>query len=490
MIRVRQRGRMFLLTALLLSWACHRPLCAETFRPRIPRPAIMMYGYSDNQRVAARKGTHPREPLWQHTLRTANIIEGQTTRAPFVRKLRQEGKLFAWHISNRISASDPVEDIVKRWSAPFRNTLGGQLPGGFDAISIDELHPWPDADPRSKRLVTVFATLKERYPNKLLIPAVRWQVACSGMTDVSGQVFDAQLRALKEHADLLFLEAYLSETNAQFSLFSKLATNLDKRQPGLLSKTIFGLAIPQNLTFPYADSSPYVEFSGYLDEQVHRIRSDPLTSSMPGVGFWAHYRGRPGTVIHSMKLARHYYLDGQTTHHGDGSYQHRVLTPSFEKDTRDWSLSPGASVVEYTTIPGLPNYHAARFASHGSRLLKTRRGERPTRATQRLKIRAKTAYTLSAWVTAEKPGTSFSASLSVNDGRGLTREAHFPNLLSQDNGPRRFQRVFLTFTTQETSEAVTIEFNDATAKVETVLYWDFVELDEDEPALPVPPADW
>ena len=117
MTRIRQRGRVFLLTALLLTGACRHPVCAETFRPRIPRPAIMMYGYSDNQRVAARKGTHPRDPLWQQTLRTANIIEGQTTRAPFVRKLRQENQRL-WQknvaLSHQITESKKIEENRKQ----------------------------------------------------------------------------------------------------------------------------------------------------------------------------------------------------------------------------------------------------------------------------------------------------------------------------------------------------------------------------------------
>ena len=158
-------GWMILLAVIPLCGAVlfSRPGCAEEKDPgklSIPRPAIFMWGYSDSSRTSEKK-------LWDLTLRTVNIIEGLTSNAKFVRGLRAEGKVFAWHVVNRIKEGDAVESIVEKWSEPFRDTLKGKLPGGFDAISIDELHPWPDGDARSELVIKALAELKRRYPGKL-----------------------------------------------------------------------------------------------------------------------------------------------------------------------------------------------------------------------------------------------------------------------------------------------------------------------------------
>ena len=98
-----------------------RPVCAEekaSGKLSIPRPAIFMWGYSDSSRTSEKK-------LWDLTLRTVNIIEGLTSNAELVRELRAEGKVFAWHVVNRIKEGDSVESIVEKWSEPFRDTLKG-----------------------------------------------------------------------------------------------------------------------------------------------------------------------------------------------------------------------------------------------------------------------------------------------------------------------------------------------------------------------------
>ena len=106
---------------------------------------------------------------------------------------------------------------------------------------------------------------------------------------MKGEVYDRQLRAIRDNVDLVFLEFYLNEVNPQFHVFGELAENVERRAPGILDKSIYGLGIPQNKPFPYGDSSPHVDFGDYLDKQIHTIRNHPLGSKMPGIGYWVFY---------------------------------------------------------------------------------------------------------------------------------------------------------------------------------------------------------
>ena len=463
---------------LILPAAC--PVWADTPKPAppspaLPSPALYMYGYSDTQmqrpQIAA---------LWTKAFETFNIIEGVTTDADFVKRLRAEGKPFAHHVVNTFDDDATVDDIVEAWSVPFRDDLGGKLPGGFDAIAVDELHSTPDGTPASKRVVAALRRLRERYPNKLILVSAVWKLGFSGHKRRNGTLYDEQLKAVNECADLLFLESYHSEVNPQLYLFDQMAKNVDARVPGLLKKTIFGLGIPQNRPFPYGDCSPYVEFGDFLDAQLHRIKNSPLTRDMPGIGYWVFYRARPETVIHTTNLTDHYYLKGRTDFYGDGDYSNRVANPGFE-DAGGWKKDPTTSIVPYTEVTDLPNYHAAKFASHEKKVARMVRGPKPGHLTQVVDVEPNTAYRLSAWAAGGDAKTPFSAGLRVADARG---PAHFGastdlgHIAPEGSGAKRWQRLSLTFTTPADTRKVEITLHDAIAKPGAVLYWDFVELEK------------
>ena len=483
-------GGAILLAMIPLCWTVlfSPPAGAQEKDPgkklSIPRPAIFMWGYSDSSRASEKK-------LWDLTLQTVNIIEGLTSNAKLVRELRAEGKVFAWHVVNRIKEGDSVESIVEKWSEPFRNTLKGELPGGFDAISIDELHPWPDGDARSELVIKALAELKRRYPGKLVLAAVRWQVAASGLKRVKGEVYDRQLRAIRDHVDLVFLEFYLNEVNPQFHVFGELAENIEQRAPGILARTIYGLGIPQNAPFPYGDSSPHVEFGDYLDKQIHTIRNHPLASKMPGIGYWVFYRASSTTVQHVLNLSRHYYIDGKKSFYGDGDYSSLVKSPSFEKGLAGWKVKgKGAKVVSYSEVPDLPAWHSAKFASHGKRLLRAQDSDKEgCWVSQEIKVEPETTYILTAWVAAPvgtRVSLTYSYSVNPPDNRLLGGGAGSIGSIScgvaKKGKPEYIWSCLSTsITTGPWTTGVTINLPGSTDKP---TYYDFIELERGYPALP------
>jgi len=269
------------------------------------KPFLVMYGYTDPADVRYGGFWPTREQWeagWKPVLERFNIITGRTRDAEMVKKLRTQGKLFAYHVLNTIDEKhQTADDFVAEWSKPFEDTLGGQLAGGFDAISIDELHSYPDGSKESETTIAALRELRRRYPHKRIIAWSVWKVALGGSTGYYGnryvkdKLFDRQLQAAAECCDLLILECYQREGNPQFNLFTEMARNVQARMPGLLSKTVFGLGISQSKEHNYDDRDD-VDFGEFLERQFKLLRSDATLSQTPGVAFWAFYRAKPETV--------------------------------------------------------------------------------------------------------------------------------------------------------------------------------------------------
>ncbi|MCH2580723.1 MAG: hypothetical protein MK133_05925, partial [Planctomycetes bacterium] len=123
----RSSRGMLLVVAILCCGNGLRPVPARADEAgqkklAIPRPAIFMWGYSDPVEhggggiVSAETissgaegiKTERHEPggLWKKTLRTVNVVEGLTSDAKLVSGLRKEGKVFAWHVVNKIEEGD------------------------------------------------------------------------------------------------------------------------------------------------------------------------------------------------------------------------------------------------------------------------------------------------------------------------------------------------------------------------------------------------
>jgi len=157
-----------------------------------------------------------------------------------------------------------------------------------------------------------------------------------------------------------------------------------------------------------------------------------------------------------------------------------VANPSFE-DADGWEKGPTTATVLYADVPDLPDYHAAKFATHEKKVAKMARGAKRSFLSQVVPLKPNTTYCLSAWATGADPKTAFSAGLTVADARGTSYfEAgeNFVKIAPKGSGPRRWQRLSLTFTTSADMRQVRITLHDAPAELGAVVYWDFVELEE------------
>jgi hypothetical protein len=281
-------------------------------RAKLKTPTIVMYGYSDAMR-----------DQWTQTLNTVNVVTGRTSDANLVTRLRAKGVVFAWHVVNTPASELPTaDDLARVWSAPFRDTLGGKLPGGFDAIAIDELLPAKDGSAESTRVIAALREVRRLHPNRLIFAWGVWHLATGGGIGryATKDTYDDLLHAARDSTDQFWLECYQREGNPQFSLFRDSAENVSRRAPGLLEKTLFALYISQSAPF-IADDDKAADFFEFLDAQFHLLRNDPLLKKTSGVAFWAFYRSKPETIEHVNALVRHYFIKGQTNYYGSGRWK-------------------------------------------------------------------------------------------------------------------------------------------------------------------------
>jgi len=433
----------------------------EARRPMPGAPYVLMYGFSDQML-----------PNWADTLNHANIITGQTADADLVKRLRERGAMFAYHVNAaEAPGRETPAELAGYWCAALENDLGGKLPGGFDAVAIDEIGS-SDGTDESKRICEALRLTRERCPDRRLLVWGGWRMGHGGggsrYVDAA-TTYDDELRAVYEHCDLFLYEQYIREGNPQFYLFRPAAENLERRVPGLLSKTIHGLYISQNKPFVADDSDAY-DFKGFLDEQFHMLTNDPVLKQTPGVAFWPFYRARADTIAHVNELVRHYYQEGRTDYYGDGEYKQLVQNAGFETDGV-WELNAGAGgaveIVEYAACEGVPDKHDP--VSHGKRCLSLRRGAVPNAARQTLKLKPDTWYTLTAWCLLPPAGGPPQTQALSADGTPLETQR---GLTKWDE----WLTPVITFRTDRTGETV-IVLTDEPLPEGTLSYWDFVEIE-------------
>ena len=446
-----------------MTWLTARGNAAD---PR-PRPFVCMYGHSDDRGVT---------DAFRKLVPRINVIEGTSTNAAFIRELRARDCIYAAHVTNPETAT--TGQLLARWRMPFDNTLGGRLPGGYDAIAIDELRSNPDGSVQSRRVCDALAALRKLYPRKQIYAAATWHLGREAPK------YSQQLRAVHQHVDMLMLEVYLREQRPVYGYFASWADQLKSVEPGLLSKTVYGLGISQR-GYLYDDSTS-VGFFGHLDQQFHSIRTDPDASKMPGVMFWAYYRSETDvTPEYLARLVDHYYLKGNTGYFGDGKADQLVGNSQFET-LSGWNRSPGdggkVEQFRYDAVAGLQNDHDDHgWSSHGVHGLRMIRGRSPNRATYELRgLDPGWVYTVSAWVHSNKPGRRAAVRIVDRGGRVIAEaETRHAGRGTQWN---EWSRVIFNFSSQR--PRVRIELNDANNPAGTGLYWDFVELEEVFPRTP------
>jgi len=424
-----------------------------------------MYGHSDDVGVTQ---------AFRKLMPPFNVIEGTSTNAGFIRELRRQGAIYAAHVNNPVQAT--TGELVARWRAPFENELNGQLPGGYDAIAIDELRADLDGSPQSQRVCAALAELRRLYPKKQIYAAATWHLGHSAAK------YSDQLRAVYRYVDILMLEVYLRETRPAFGYIANWADQLKAVEPKLLDKTVYGLGIAQR-GYLYDDSTD-VGFWGHLDQQFRSMRTDADAARMPGVMFWVYYRSETDiTPQYLAKLVNHYYVQNKTEYFGDGGREQLITNPQFE--TLDgWKLSPGsAGRVEqfrYDKVADLQNDHDAHgWSSHKVHGLRMIRGRTANRAVFEVgRLESKMVYTVSAWVMADRPGRA--AGLRVLDADGTLIAQKQITRAGRGSQWNEWSRILVQFTTD--TPTVRIELHDRQSAAGTVLYWDFVELESVFPA--------
>jgi len=435
---------------------------ADARRPMPKPPYILMYGFADRML-----------PNWADTFNRVNLITGQTEDAELVKDLRERGIMFAYHVSAaKAPGRETPQELAAYWCGALENDLAGKLPGGFDAIAIDEIAS-PDGSDESKRICEALRLTRERCPDRRLLVWAGWRVAHGGGGSryVDPNVtYDDELRAVNDYCDLLLYEEYIREGNPQLYLFRPAAENLERRVPGLLSRTIYGLYISQSKPF-VGDDSDALDFKDFLDEQFHLLTNDPVLKQTPGVAFWPFYRARADTIAHVNELIRHYYQEGKTDYYGRGDYRQIVQNPGFEDDG-GWELVPGdggsVEIVEYASLQGVPDKHDP--ASHGKRCLKMERGTAPNATRQTLKLKPGTWYTLTAYCFLPQAGEPPETRALGVDGKPLDTQR---GLTKWDP----WLTPVITFRTDDTG-ATTIVLTDETLAQRALSYWDFVEIEQ------------
>ncbi len=447
-------------------------LTAGAASGQAPTQYTVMYGHSDDAGVT--------DAFRQHVVPTFNVIEGSSSNASFINELRGQGKVYAAHVIN--PTGETASQLLARWRAPFDNTLGGQLPGGYDAISIDELAgASTNGTANSDAVVSALSQLRALYPNKQIYAATTYNYGYSSAN------YTDQLNALDQYADLIMVEIYQREDRYSYRFFDSFADHLKAVVPGILDKTIYGLHISQGGLV--ADSSTDVGYWGFLDDQLHRIRNDADASIMPGVMYWVYYRSeRDLTPDYVSRLVDHYYVQDNISYFGDGGMEQMIGNPQFEGNTNGWSLSPGSGgsvgTFDYSSVSIQNDHDNFGQTSHGTSGLRMIRGTTPNKASFQVSgLDPNLVYTVSAFVNSENSWQQAGLSITELDGTLIERETATnvgspPDYINKWNEWTR-----LIFNFVPTASSVNVVLSDETATVGTTLYWDFIEL---ESAFPKP----
>lgn len=440
---------------LLVVGVCWLPCQAA----EVPTPFICMYGHNDGQDVTA---------TFRKLVPRVTVIEGTSRNATFIKELRGKGCLYAAHVNNPPGAT--VDELLNRWRAPFEDDLGGKLPGGYDAIAIDELRQDLDGSPQSRIVCEALARFRKQYPAKQIYAAATWQLGRNARQHTQ------QLKAVEQFVDVLMLEVYLRESRPSYGYFSEWAKELAAVSPRVLAKTVYGLGVAQR-GYLFDDSSR-TSFLAHLDAQFHQIRTGSRTARMPGVMFWVFYRSQTEvTPEYLARLSQHYFHNNRTTRFGDGRKQQLVTNPQLESMT-GWKVAERGGQMDlfrYKDVKGIEADHDSNgWSSHGNGGLKMVRGPRPCRIVTLVKgVNPARVHVASAWVHSNKPNQKAGMRVLGQDDRVLgAAETSRAGTGSQWD---RWTRLLITF--RPDGPSVRLELTDSPASQGATLFWDYIELE-------------
>ena len=433
------------------------PLNQPQATAKSPRPFICMYGHSDNAGVT---------DAFRKLVPRINVIEGTSRNATFIKELRKQRCIYAAHVNSPPGAS--LEELVKRWAAPFKDDIGGKLPGGYDAIAIDELRADVNGSKQSAIVCEALKRTRAAYPGKQIYAAATWQLGRNSRDHTE------QLEAVDRYVDVLMLEVYLRESRPSYGYIADWAGQIQAISSNLLSKTVYGLGIAQRGYL--FDDSTALSYLAHLDHQFHVIRQDRRSRHMPGVMFWAYYRSQTEVLPEYLaRLSQHYFHKRKTTRYGDGKPKQLVGNPQLES-VSGWTLVSGGgdiSLFKYKNVPSIEADHDSNgWAKHGARGLKMTRGERPSRASTLLSgLDPQRVHVASVWVHSD----------TARNGAGIRVVGRKGRVLAEQSTQRagtgsqwdKWTRLLATFVPDGPS--VKLELHDTQARPGTTLYWDFVE---------------
>ncbi len=448
-------------TCLILAMALDQAVYAAT----LPDQILYQDGYS-----VVWQGT---ESFNEDLRDYFTVIGGNTTDAGLVQQLRSEGKIFAYNVG--YNPSFTTQQLVDLWSVPFNNTLGGALPGGFDAIEIDEILPYANGTVESNRIVGALAQLRAEYPDKIIATFTAQELGWNPAT------YSNLWNGINNYADLNLFEAYIDERAAPGNVLwhANMAILIDNQTPGLIDKTIFALLSYQG-AYP-ADTTTDIGFWGFLDAQMHAIRNHPVASRMPGVGSYTYTLGL--TTDFMGRAMDHYYIQGNTDYFGDGDMTQAVSNPQFENSTAGWDLAMGVGgwvgIFNYNGEPVSSTHDLYNRTSHGNYGLKTIRGSTANEISFAATVEAGLTYNISANVHAGAGGDLDDAKVQImTDSGNLIAERLGSQITEPSGWLAPWRAITFNFVVNPGQEDIRIVLTDDAANPGDVFYWDFVQMED------------
>jgi hypothetical protein len=478
--------------------------------PQIPARRVVTYGFRDGQRDTYES--------WG-AFDKVTVVEGMTKTASFVDNLRQRGILFAYHVPvndhdkaavqtlKKCAAGDTAtcgQQIADLLTKPYSNTLNGALPGGFDAISWDELAPDEDSRVATQVQIAAIKAIKARYPNKLFL-AFAWMYEF----DNAGTFF----QTIRDNVDLFLPERYFRESADGISqLEPKLhrtvsqalnftADYLENTAPGILAKSVFALDLSSNEWFRQIDRDLNCDYKDFLDEQFHILRNSENPAKTKGVAFYPGLReSRSDIWLWAMQLVKHYYYDGATTYLGNGSFNRPLVkNPLFSQWVTD-TVRMTNTLKSWVTTVGVDGNVFAKSGDHFytpknvyvphswlGPVPKMQRGSTPNAISQIVTVKANTGYRLMTYAKNDSGPTYTVArgNVYVTNPAGVSLVTAYRKLGSwlapswvgvpAKNG--LYAKFFVEFNSGSNTQ-VKIVLTDDDATPGDSIWWDYVDLEE------------
>jgi hypothetical protein len=201
-----------------------------------------------------------------------------------------------------------------------------------------------------------------------------WIVGKPGMPGVHNDFISAALNVSRGRGRLLF-EIYChsrpSEQDATNYLNDRLAdtmTRLSEYFPKAAAGTGLVLGNFNQIPIISLDVNPEVDYKYYLDMQLHLIATDPACKDLALTGYWGSYYDDEELYRWSMRLLRHYCVEGHTEMLSP-TYGYRyapghLSNCDFANGLKGWTADP-ADGVRAASFSGYGRSSEGRWGADG-----------------------------------------------------------------------------------------------------------------------------